>query len=83
MICGMTLFDEQSVADAPIETKRPGWATALGVACGIGVLGVIALALGVLFPINVGTQAGTVLITVSAVCALAGGYDYFLYSRRN
>lgn len=82
MLRGMTLFDEQSVA-ARTEAKRPGWATALGVACGIGILGVIALALGVIFPINVGAQAGTVLIAVAAVCALGGGYDYFLYGRRN
>lgn len=60
------------------QRTRAGWATALGWACGIGIVGVIALGIGLAFTIAVMLQVGFAVCAISAVVALAGGYQFFL-----
>lgn len=63
------------------STAKPVWERALGIACGIGILGVLCLGIGLTFGVGGMIQAGFGVNTVAAVVALFGGYDYFLYSR--
>lgn len=59
--------------------KRAGYKIALGVACGIGILGVICLGIGLAFVVPFMAQAGFAITAAAVVCALAGGYQHFLY----
>ncbi|KRC52126.1 hypothetical protein ASE16_03500 [Leifsonia sp. Root227] len=60
------------------QRSREGWATALGWACGIGIVGVLALGIGLVFALPIAIQIGFAVLTVAAVVALAGGYQFFL-----
>lgn len=62
-------------------TTKPVWVRALGIACGIGILGVLCLGIGLTFAVGSMIQAGFGIGTIAAAAALFGGYDYFLYSR--
>lgn len=62
---------------------RPGWCTALGTACGIGIVGVLVLGMGVVFATAAMTQVGFAALCVAAMIALGGGWIYFLYDRES
>lgn len=63
------------------ETKTPGWSRAVGVAFGIAILGFIALGVGLAFTVDWAIATGFGVLSLAAICACAGGYQYFLYDR--
>lgn len=68
-----------SVYTPQTDEKRPTWATLLGIACGIAILGFIALGIALLGTIEWLTVGGFVLFCLAGLIASAGGYVYFLY----
>lgn len=77
----MTYFGGQQPEAKADTATRQGWATCLGIACAIGILGFIALGMGLAFGTLWGLPTGFGLLSLAAVVACAGGYAYFLYQR--
>lgn len=69
-LCAMT-------QTAAVASKTAGWKRLLGVACGIGIVAVLALGIGLTFGLALPLQVGMAVATIALVVALIGGYDYF------
>jgi hypothetical protein len=60
-----------------VTTKSASWRRLLAVACGIGIVAVLALGIGLTFGLVLPLQVGIASASIAAIIALVGGYDYF------